>query len=232
MDNFDLLNALKQRHSVRHYQDKPIPQEIRQTLVDVTNEINQKSGLDLQIFFDEPEGFSKCLLNYGKLTNVTNYVAIVGSDDDKLDIKAGYYGQRLVLIAGALGLNTCWVALTFNKAKCKAVVKDGQRLALVIALGYGQTQGVQHKGKPVDKLCKDYDTSPDWFKNGVDCACLSPTAMNQQKFRFTCLGDGKVLAEKGVGFYSLVDLGIVCHDFEVGANRQIEWKFNLNFKEE
>lgn len=220
-----LLNAIKERHSVRHYLNKSIPEEIRERLNQEVLQINQTQGLNFQIFYDEPEGFSKCLLNYGKLTGVTNYIALVGKDDDKLDFASGYYGERLVLIAQELGLNTCWVALTFNKGKCKAKVGDGERLALVIALGYGETQGVNHKSKDMNKLCADYDGSPEWFKKGMDTAILAPTAMNQQKFYFTCVGDGVVKAEKSIGFYSMVDLGIVCHDFEVGAERKIDWQF-------
>ena len=33
--------------------------------------------------------------------------------------KAGYFGEHLVLKAQALGLNTCWVAMTFKKSACK-----------------------------------------------------------------------------------------------------------------
>ena len=59
--------------------------------------------------------------------------------------------------------------------------------------------------------------SVEVFIYGVDDAVLAPTAVNQQKFKFRLLDNGKVKASAGLGFFSKVDLGIVkCH-FEIGA---------------
>ena len=58
--------------------------------------------------------------------------------------------------------------------------------------------------------------APDWFRKGVEAALLAPTAMNQQKFKFTLRGD-TVAAKAGMGFYTKVDLGIVKYHFELGA---------------
>ena len=59
----------------------------------------------------------------------------------------------------------------------------------------------------------------DWFLRGIDAALLAPTAMNQQKFTFTCKGN-QVSAKAGLGFYSKTDLGIVKYHFELGAGRE------------
>ena len=59
----------------------------------------------------------------------------------------------------------------------------------------------------------------DWFLRGVDAALLAPTAMNQQKFTFTCKGN-LVSAKAGMGFYSKTDLGIVKYHFELGAGKE------------
>lgn len=60
---------------------------------------------------------------------------------------------------------------------------------------------------------------PDWFKCGVEAALLAPTAMNQQKFKFT-YDNGAVHAKAGVGFYSKIDLGIAKYHFELGAGKK------------
>ena len=54
-------------------------------------------------------------------------------------------------------------------------------------------------------------------------ALLAPTAMNQQKFRFSL--DGRTVhAEAGNGFYTKIDLGIAKYHFEVGAGKEnFEW---------
>ena len=122
-----------------------------------------------------------------------------------------------------MGLNTCWVALTYSKIKTAFTVDQGEALCVVIALGYGKTQGVPHKSKPVEDVVKAEAPVPQWFRSGVEAALLAPTAMNQQKFVFSLQGN-RVSVKPGLGFYSKVDLGIVKYHFELGAGTQeFEW---------
>ena len=78
-----------------------------------------------------------------------------------------------------LGLNTCWVAMTYGKSK--AEIKRGQKLLIIISLGYGKTQGVPHKSKNIAELGKA-DQGIEWFDRGMEAVSLAPTAVNQQKF--------------------------------------------------
>ena len=141
-------------------------------------------------------------------------------------IPLGYYGEKLVLLAQTLGLNTCWVAMTFSKraTKGKCVIKKGEKLVCVLALGYGTNQGITHKIKDIKDVCKDETNMPDWYKRGIEAALLAPTAMNQQKFEFS-REDNVVSVKATGGFYSKVDLGIVKYHFEVGAKKDnFTWK--------
>ena len=52
-------------------------------------------------------------------------------------------------------------------------------LHLVIALGYGKTQGVAHKSRPLDEVIVSKG-APEWFLRGAEAALLAPTAVNQQ----------------------------------------------------
>lgn len=60
---------------------------------------------------------------------------------------------------------------------------------------------------------------PEWFQKGVKASLLAPTAMNQQKYKFTLNGN-HVLAETGKGFYTKIDLGIAKYHFELGAGKE------------
>ena len=148
---------------------------------------------------------------------------MIGKKSSGLDEKCGYYGEHLVLKAQQLGLNSCWVAMTYSKIKTAFVIERGERLCVVIALGYGKTQGIPHRSKDIQEVTKVEGKMPDWFKNGVEFALLAPTAMNQQKFLFL-LNDNKVIVKPGVGFYSKMDLGIVKYHFEIGAGKEnFDW---------
>lgn len=214
----EILEIMQQRHSVRQYTDRAIEPEKRTVLDALTQEINRKAGLSVQIIYDDPKCFDSFMAHYGKFAGVRNYIALVGKKAPGLDETLGYYGEELVLKAQELGLNTCWVALTHGKSK--AVVGRGEKEVCLIALGYGVTQGVEHKSRPMQELCTCGEPMPEWFRCGMNAAMLAPTAMNQQKFRFELLPDGTVKAACGSGFYTKLDLGIVKYHFEAVTGKK------------
>ncbi len=220
----EVLEAIRRRHAVRQYTDRPIPAEILAELQEETAACSREGGLHIQLAADEPEAFQGIMAHYGKFRGVRNYLALVGPKGPELDEKIGYYGERLVLKAAQLGLDSCWVALTFRRGKCRCTVAPGEKLVCVIALGYGTTHGVPHKSKPMEALCRVDGEMPAWFRAGMEAALLAPTAVNQQKFRLTLDGNS-VRADAAGGPYSRVDLGIVKYHFEMGAGRDhFTWK--------
>ena len=216
--DMNVKEAMNARHSVRQYTDEPLASDVIAALKKEISACNGESGLHIQLVVNEPRAFDGFMAHYGKFSGVTDYIALVGKKGSDLDEKCGYFGERPVLLAQQLGLNTCWVAMTYSKIKTAFVIDRGEKLCAVIALGHGKTQGVAHKSKPIGEVMKAEGSIPDWFENGVEAALLAPTAMNQQKFRFTLNGN-QVSAKAGIGFYAKVDLGIVKYHFEVGAGK-------------
>ena len=213
----DPIEIMKQRHSVRQYLDKPIPAEIRTQLDSYVAELNKESQLNIQIIYDEPNCFNSFMAHYGKFSGVSNYIAIVGKKEKDLEEKAGYYGEKLVLKAQELGLNTCWVALTHGKSK--SVINANEKEVIIISLGYGANGGNPHKSKRITDLSDLKDNDPEWFKRGVEAALLAPTAINQQKFYIARNGNKVSISVRGIGTNTRIDLGIVrCH-FELGAGK-------------
>lgn len=219
------LEAIRARHSVRRYLNKPLrPDELAALRAEV-DACNRESGLHIQLVVNETRAFEGSMARYGKFSGVQNYFALVGKAGPDLQEKCGYWGERLVLKAQAMGLNTCWVALTFTKVKSAYTLGDVEKLAAVIALGHGETQGVPHKSKPLDEVARAEGPMPDWFRAGMEAVLLAPTAVNQQKFLFTLEKDGRVSAQPGHAFYVKMDLGIAKYHFEVGAGKEnFQWK--------
>lgn len=214
----DINEIIRSRHSVRQYVDRPIPEEVRRELDAYLAELNLEGNLHMQILYDEPECFNSRMAHYGRFENASNYMALIGKKAGDLEEKCGYYGEKLVLKAQELGLNSCWVALTHGKSK--AILHADEREVIIISLGYGKTQGTPHKGKGPSDVSNLSPDAPDWFRRGVEMALLAPTAVNQQKFRFELDGN-TVTAKAGViGSCLKIDLGIVkCH-FELGAGKE------------
>lgn len=215
-----MLSAINARHSVRRYLDTPICGDVKSQLNEIIKTINTESGLSIQLVTDEPNAFGSITATYGLLRNVRNYVALVGADVPGLNESAGYYGEKIVLHAQNMGLNTCWVAGTYKKSSVVCSVGPNERIVCVIAIGYGANQGKPHRSRPEKQLFRScVEEVPQWFKNGLHAAMLAPTAINQQKFLFTLHEEDRVSAKATGGFYSDIDLGIAKLHFEIGAGK-------------
>ena len=217
-----LQEAITARHSVRKYIDKEIPADIVTALQDKIAEYNTVGNLNIQLVLNETRAFTG-MLSYGSFSGVKNYLVMVGKKAKDLDERVGYYGEQLVLLAQTLGLNTCWVGLSYRKVPEAYNVGKDEKLVCMIALGYGEIQGVAHKIKSVEDVSNASDITPSWFKKGVEAALLAPTAVNQQKFSFEYVGMNnnrhQVRANKGFSMigYTQMDLGIAKYHFELGA---------------
>lgn len=211
-----LLEAIATRHSVRQYLDKPIELGIALRLQAEVILVNQISGLNFQLILNDETAFNSKLAKYGRFENVKNYFALVGKKSATLDENCGYYGERLVLLAQQLGLNTCWVGLTYKKNYDVIKIGPDEKLVMVIAVGYGKNSGQPSKNKSLEAVSDLDEQSPAWYRNGVSAALLAPTAVNQQRFKFM-RKDHQVMIKMGLGFYTKVDLGILKYHFELGG---------------
>lgn len=216
------LEAIKARHSVRKYLDKPIERAKLDTLRAAVDEVNAASGLNVQLVHNEPKAFASGLWKYGQFSGVQNYFVMAGPKGKEAEERIGWYGEKLVLLAQTLGLNTCWVGLTYKKIPGTFTLRDGDFVHCVISLGYGTMPGVQHPQKPREKFYESEGVPPEWFMAGLEAALLAPTAVNQQKFKFI-LHPGNVVEARtlfSMAGYTVVDLGIVKYHFEVGAGKE------------
>ena len=218
-----LQEAIEVRHSVRAYKNEPLAEDVAKRLEEEIAKVNQAGHLHVQLIQNEPRAFQGTLAKYGKFRNVTSYLVMAGVRAEDLDERIGYYGEQLVLLAQTLGLNTCWVGLSYRKIPDTYVLEEGEVIKAYISIGYGETQGVIRKSKTVEQVSNMSDITPSWFKRGVEAALLAPTAVNQQKFSFEYLGmkddRHQVRAKKGFSLvgYTQMDLGIAKYHFEIGA---------------
>lgn len=227
------VETIRERHSVREYDGKPLAQAEFDALGAVVEECARESGLDIQLVGDNPEVFN-VIARFGLIRGCRTHVAFV-VDDAKLggttkaavDEVIGYWGQKIVLAAQDVGLNTCWCALCSRK-KSRAVVAPGKKVRLVIAVGHGKTQGFPRKTKSVGALSSvGCAKAPAWFAAAMEAAQLAPTAMNNQNFKITLLSDGKtVRIEAPQSGLNVIDEGIVRRNFEIAASEAgADWRW-------
>ena len=223
----ELIDAIKARHSVRKYSEQPIETAKVDILKDAVGRINAQAGLNIQLVLDEPKAFSTGMWKYGQFSGVRNYFVMAAPKGRETEEKIGYFGEELVLLAQTLGLNSCWVGLTYKKIPGTFTLREGDVVHCVIALGYGATPGTQHPQKAAENFYECEGIPPQWFKDGLDAALLAPTAVNQQKFKFI-LHPGNVVEARtsfSMAGYVNIDLGIVKYHFEIGAGKEnFSWK--------
>ncbi len=216
----DYISLMKSRHAVRQYKDEEIPQEVLTALKEEIENAQKESGLKFQLILNEPLAFDCYLSKKLGFKGVKNYIAITGKKCFENEMLGGYFGEKIVLKAQELGLNTCWVAHTFSKKKAQYKLENGEKLICIIAIGYGETQGTSHKNCSIDKLCDFRGDMPHWFMNGMDTAMLAPTAKNDQKFCLILRNGNEVKLISRGGSAKGVTLGIVKLHFELGAGKE------------
>lgn len=225
-----LLEAIHSRHSVRQYVHRPLEKDLIERLQAKVEECNRLGRLHIQLVTNETRAFTG-VFAYGKFSGVENYFVMAGEKEAGFDERVGYYGEQLVLLSQQLGLNTCWAGLSYRKIPGTFELGPGEKVACYIALGYGTSPGAAHKIKSPEQVSGINDSSPQWFRNGVEAALLAPTAVNQQKFHFELLdqhANGKHLVRASRKFsmigYTEMDLGIAKLHFEIGAGTgNFEW---------
>lgn len=218
-----IKEAVKQRHTVRKYSDKPISEDVIGLLNERIAENNKLHRLNLALVTgnsDGLSGFAKLLMSKG----VNNYFVLAGPDTPDLDEKLGYCGADLILYAQTLGLNTWWIGGMYSEKGAKRNLDNKSvKLNGIIGVGYGLTQGTPHKSKTAAEISVYEGDTPQWFADGVEALLCAPTALNKQAFHVTGIGK-KVSLECDNGHFSEIDLGIGRYHFEIGAGKEnFEW---------
>jgi len=206
---------------VRKYTDKPLSDEIIAKINERIELNNKTYNLNMKLMINNSKGVSS-IMKLIMAKGVNNFIILAGDVSGNLDERLGYSGADIMLYAQTLGLNTWWVGGTFNRSVSRYV--DNKKVTGIIAIGYGQTQGVPHKSKNVEDVSKYEGTIiPSWFISGVDGALLAPTALNKQDFML--IGNGnRVKIECSNGIFTGSNVGLIKYHFELGAGKgNFEW---------
>lgn len=236
----ELTEAISIRCSRRTYIIKPIENDKIQILKALVDEANKKGNLHLQLILQNGGAFQHFGKSYGMFSGVENYIALIGKNEPNLNEKLGYYGEKIVLEATRLGLGTCWVGGTFDRASCPCAIREGEIFRAVITIGNVAPEhtlqekliikATHRKTKPLNEFYESDGALPKWFLNGIECAAKAPSAMNKQPVKFY-YKDSVVTAKINEAHdYEFIDLGIAKLHFEIGAGGSWEWGSGAAFK--
>ena len=221
----DMKQAMRQRHTVRKFTDKPIPAGVVEQLNGRVCANNERFGLDIALKMGDESAIPGALkLFFAK--GARNYFVLAADERPGFAEDLGYASADLMLFAQTLGLNTWWIGGTYNR---KSVAQDaaGKKVTGIVVVGYGAEQGKPHKSKSAADVSAYDGAAPQWFVDGVEAALLAPTALNKQAFKITGAGNKVAIADTGSPMPG-TDLGIVKYHFELGAGNVFEWADKLD----
>lgn len=141
----DVFEAIKLRRSAREYQDKPMPKELLEKLVDAARFAPTARAIQPWEFvvITEPTALKKIgeISDHGKFISQAKACIAVYCKETKYYLEDGCAATENILIAAtSLGLASCWVAGD-KKPYCSQIagllnVPSSFKLVSLIALGY------------------------------------------------------------------------------------------------
>lgn len=230
--------AIERRISCRSYADKQIEPEKMDILQQEMDKINEETGLHFQLY--GPRGNDQTAIDTAPSVfsgTVYHYIACVAPNDEIGREMAGYYGEKLVLLATQLGLASCWAMTNYNESTLRVDEQPGEALAAVIMLGYPMLRTPtrqwliranfrKNDNEPEKHIESDTNQIPDWFMDGVKCMQIGPSGVNFQPVTFR-YQKGVVSAYMPNQRMAIQDpdLGIGKLHFELGSRKRGKWQW-------
>lgn len=221
----DYIHAIEHRTSRRSFLDSPIAAEKLERLQEQIALANEQSGLTIQYLEDGSDAFEG-VKSYGMFHGVRSMLVLKGDRQlEHLKEKAGYYGERLILIAQELELGSCWVGGTFDKHSVVFAAAPEEEIVCVVPIGTVAAPTVKEKvirgmihrsTKSIEEMVRTDRPLTEEETAAMRLVQLAPTAKNTQKVVFTFAGDQTIAGVPDDYPFDLVDLGICKLHFEEG----------------
>ena len=229
----DIIQAMKERRSVRSYNGQPLDRQMTDKLEKIIKESYTLFGGKISIRlkrFDLKGDFKPS--TYGVIKGASDYFLMAIGEGEDSDLTAGFQFEQVVLKAWELGLGTCWIAGTYKGSQFDKdeTWPEGETLKIICPVGFPEKQRFMEKmmrmtigsnnRKPFSQLFfqDNFETplSPD-SKFGVPLEMLriAPSSTNSQPWRVLVEGNKVRFYYKPKYPITVIDCGIgICHFYE------------------
>ena len=229
----DMMEAIEKRISCRAFTAQTLPQALFAELEREIDALNDESGLHFQLYGPRPDGTAIDMNRKMFAANPPAYAAFAAPEGAEPEEKLGYYGERFILKATQLGLGTCWVASTYDRATTRVELAPGEKLHDVVPIGYAPAKlplvqrtirgSLRKRSKANRDLYRGpcpLEQAPCWLQAAIQAVQLAPSAVNEQPVVFVQdAADAPVRATIPVVRTRMeyTDLGIAKLHFELAA---------------
>jgi len=252
----DILAAIRQRVSVRSYEDRPVEPALLDRLLDLADTAKHLTSVPPRVALLSGVERTRRVLtymigSYGLVQNPPHLlVGVLPEESGAARLDLGYVLEQVVLGATLMGMGTCWVTGSYDAQRAGRAVElaAGEVAAAVCALGYPATdrwgrlhsRAVRwlaggHRRKPLTEIVFSGRWGEPWSPEDADQtlvtmlehAQLSPSAHNYQPWRFIVRPDCLALA---LVRPAPIDAGIVMAHSSLASSalgREGQWEVRL-----
>jgi len=202
-----ITQVIKERTSIRSYNNKPLDLELAEKVIHFLNEIKGPLGLTTRFKLvnanlDHVDSNLK-LGTYGVIKGTSWFIACAVKNTNNNLLELGYVLEKGILYATSLGLGTCWLGGTFKKGEFAKVMelKEDEILPIITPLGYSSesrrfidsfirlTAGSKNRkpwgeiffNKDFSKALSESDAAE--YSIPLEMIRLAPSASNKQPWR-------------------------------------------------
>ena len=157
----DAIEALKTRRSIRVYEEKPVPRELIEEIIDAARLAPSSNNIQPWEFIVVTDGDVRRkiadLTDYGKFIAQAGVCVAVFAKGVKRYMEDGSAATENILVAAhALGLGTCWVA-GYKKDYAEPVrellgAPEELKLVALVSLGYPGEKAEPHGKRDLSKV--------------------------------------------------------------------------------
>jgi nitroreductase len=240
----NIRSTIRRRVSVRHYESRPVPEEILRAVVKSgENSVALDDGIRVRFHLIEEGKLVAARMTY--LTGAQflfgsspHFIIATSEEKPLFMLNMGFRMEQMILFATQQGLGTCWVGGMFTEERIGAFLGPGkgERVIVLTPLGYPDTSfygrvthdvielGAMNFGrrKPLKQIAFGSDwgspleTADSELLEALECARLAPSWVNAQPWRFLVSGKEIIAVADARGRYSSVRDGKHYYRLDVG----------------
>lgn len=250
--------VIRRRYSVRTYVKKPISRQIKEQITEYMDTLSSPfpAKASFKLIETELAANGAKLGTYGMIKGASAFIASEVKEGAYAVEALGYEFEKLILFLTTLGLGTCWLGGTFNRAEFRKAwgESEGALFPAISPVGTFEkksfrenlVRGFIHADtrKPWDALFFDGDFSSPLAKETagpyafpLEMVRLGPSASNKQPWRIVRESGRYHFCEYKLPGYSSafnfdmqsIDMGIAaCHFHLAVIEKGLDGKFDLN----
>ncbi|HIZ88558.1 MAG TPA: hypothetical protein H9804_01305 [Candidatus Mucispirillum faecigallinarum] len=205
MNEQSIIETIKQRRSIRTFQEKRLSDEDYNKITFHIKTLNNPFGVKVNIYIVNKSLDKKGekLGTYGVIKGAETFLGVTVHNEKNNFIAAGYEFENLILYAASIGLGTVWLAATFSKKNFASAmgIKDDELFPAISPIGYpAEKRSIKESimrsalksdnRKPWEELFfnNNFDTpihndETEDYQLCLEMMRLAPSSKNQQPWR-------------------------------------------------